>query len=164
MGLEEAPGVGNRSRGGALGSEKGGREGVAARKAGPRGRGGLALKPSSFSGGKPTGQQGESDLERVTLCGTNTDAGVEFSQCERGYRIPLRTPQPRPTPRPPPPATPLLVSTTSFPHLWLLPGLERRKVGSEKSEMDLILTLSWPLEVLDGRCFSLSSSVLFPAK
>ena len=159
MGLEEAPGVGNRSWGGALGSEKGGREGVAASMAGPRGRGGLASKPSSFSGGKPTGQQWESDLERVTLCGTNTDAGVEFSQCEHGSRIPLRTHQPRPNPRHSP-----HVSTTSLPHLWLLPGLERRKVGSEKSEMDLILTLSWPLEALDGRCFSLSSSVLFPAK
>lgn len=42
---------------------------------------------------------------------------------------------------PTPPSTPLLVSTTSLPHLWLLPGLERRKVRSEKSEMDLTLTL-----------------------
>lgn len=61
MGLGEAPGVGNRSRGGALGSEKGGREGAAARRGEPRGRGGLTSKPSSLwreahraAGGKVT--------------------------------------------------------------------------------------------------------------
>lgn len=48
MGLGETPGVGNRSLGGALGSEKGGREGAAARRGGPRDLGGLASKPSSL--------------------------------------------------------------------------------------------------------------------
>ena len=48
MGLGETPGVGNRSRGGALESEKGGREGAAACREGSTGLGGLASKPSSL--------------------------------------------------------------------------------------------------------------------
>lgn len=144
-------GAGRRRQvsGGALGSEKRGREGSAARRGGPRGRGGLASKPSCLFGGKPTRAAGKSDLERVTLCGTNAGAGVELSRVLPSYS---------------PPPNPGLVSTTSLAHLWLFPGLEWRKVGSEKSEVDLIVTLSWPLEALDGRCFSLSSSVFFPAK
>ena len=85
--------------------------GVWEARLGPRREAGKGLRPvgegrgtsvgwprsPAASGGKPTGQQGESDLERVTLCGTNTDAGVELSQCEWGSRIPLRTPQPHPT-------------------------------------------------------------------
>lgn len=147
--LREAQGVGNGCRGGALGSEKRGREGAAARRQGPRGRGGLASKPSCLFGGKPTRAAGKSDLERVTLCGTNAEAGIELSRVLPSH--------------PTPPHPPRLVSTTSLPHLWLLPGLERQ-VRREKSEMDLILTLSRPLEALGGRCFSLSSSVLFSSE
>lgn len=76
-------GAGRRKRvcrGGALGSEKRGQEGAAARAEGMRGRGGLASKPSSLFGGKPPGAAGKTDLERVTLCGTNAGAGVELSR------------------------------------------------------------------------------------
>ena len=54
-------GAGRRKQvsGGALGSEKRGREGVAARRGGPRGRGGLASKPSCLFGGKPTRAAGK---------------------------------------------------------------------------------------------------------
>lgn len=64
MGRGEAPGVGNRSRGGALGSEKGeAGEGAAARRE-SRGAVGLTSKPSSLwreahraAGGKVTGSE-----------------------------------------------------------------------------------------------------------
>lgn len=51
-----------------------GRKGAAARREGLRGRGGLILKSRSLFGYKPTRGAGNSDLERATLCGTNTSA------------------------------------------------------------------------------------------
>lgn len=121
MGLGEAPGVGNRSREARLG-RRGGREGAAARRGEPRGAVGDLEAQQPLAGSPPhRAAGGKSDLERVTLCGTNTDAGVELSM-QWDFSHP--TPHPQPTPD----ATPSCFHNFSS-SLVAPSGLERRKVG-----------------------------------